>query len=204
MDRNRAPAYSPKKSTQLPFSAHFNYRAGRAHVVHHLLPNPFVLSTFASSGSAMPNTPPIYVRDHPAEPVGMPYRALALAIAAGCLAVLAVAATLTPSPAGVGTHRGAGMAACGFLNRTGIPCASCGMTTSFAWFVRGNLPASLYVQPMGTILAFGTAIAFWTGRPILRLFRPLPAARIVIGLVAFGIAAWGWKIFIHLRGIDGW
>ena len=35
------------------------------------------------------------------------------------------------------------------------------MTTSFAWFVRGNWLASFYVQPMGFVLALGTGALFW-------------------------------------------
>jgi hypothetical protein len=85
------------------------------------------------------------------------------------------------------------------------------MTTSFAWFVRGNVLASLYVQPMGTLLAFAAAVTFWaalyiaiTGKPVHRLMRTLPSSYYVLVPVGVGIAAWAWKIFIHLRGTDGW
>jgi hypothetical protein len=85
------------------------------------------------------------------------------------------------------------------------------MTTSFAWFVRGNIPASLWVQPMGTVLALAACIVFWsalyigiTGRPIARLMRLIPARYYVVPLLAWAIFAWGWKMWIHLRGIDGW
>jgi hypothetical protein len=85
------------------------------------------------------------------------------------------------------------------------------MTTSFAYFSRGNLLASLYVQPMGMVLAALTVAAFWTslyialtGRPALRLLQLIPAGYYFLPLMFFGIAAWGWKIFIHLHGIDGW
>ena len=50
------------------------------------------------------------------------------------------------------------------------------MTTSFAWFVRGNLLASLWVQPMGLALAVIVAMTFWlalymavSGKPAWRL-----------------------------------
>jgi hypothetical protein len=26
----------------------------------------------------------------------------------------------------------------------------------------------------------------------------------LVGLLGFAIAAWGWKIFLQLRGLDGW
>ena len=92
-----------------------------------------------------------------------------------------------------------------------MPAPTCGMTTSFAWFVRGNLVASLYVQPMGTVLAALTAAAVFagayiacTGRPVYRLMNFVPAPRIYIPLMVVGVGAWAWKIFIYLAGMDGW
>src|SRR4051812_22115967 len=138
-------------------------------------------------------------------------RLLAGGIAAACLALLVVAARLTPSSDGLGTHQQMHLQECGFLERTGLPCPSCGMTTSFAWFVRGNVLASLYVQPMGTILAAISGMCVWagayiaiTGRPVHRMVAMLPPKYHAIPLLAIAVAAWGWKIFIHLQGIDGW
>jgi hypothetical protein len=132
-------------------------------------------------------------------------------IAAACLTVLIIARILSPSPSGVGTHTAMGLQRCEFLDRTGIPCPTCGMTTSFAHFARGNIAASLYVQPMGTVLATLTAATVWialytalTGESVLRLLQILPARYYFLPLMFFAVAAWGWKIFIHLRGIDGW
>lgn len=138
-------------------------------------------------------------------------RATALVISLGCLAVLVTAATLKPSPDGLGTHRELGLDRCAFEARTGIPCPSCGMTTSFSWFVRGNVAASLYVQPMGTVLAVLTAAIFWaglyiaiSGRAAHRLLRFVPGRYYVVPLLTWAMVAWVWKIFIHLHGIDGW
>ena len=85
------------------------------------------------------------------------------------------------------------------------------MTTSYAYFVRGNWLASAYVQPMGFILAVMTATVFWaalyvtlTGKPIHRLLRQVPMVSLLMVLAGLAIAAWGWKIFIYVRGIDGW
>jgi hypothetical protein len=85
------------------------------------------------------------------------------------------------------------------------------MTTSFAWFARGNLAASFYIQPMGCVLAILCAAGFWiglyiamTGRPAHRLLKRFNQTPLLIGLALFGLAAWGWKIFIHLHGLDGW
>lgn len=51
------------------------------------------------------------------------------------------------------THRQLGLPECTFLEMTGRPCPSCGMTTSFALFVRGDFLASLRANFAGTILA---------------------------------------------------
>jgi hypothetical protein len=138
-------------------------------------------------------------------------RLSALVIAGACLAVLVTAMWVEPHPRGVGSHTGLGLHQCQFLARSGLPCPSCGMTTSFAWFVRGNLLASLYVQPMGTVLAVLAAVTAWaglyigaTGRPVHRLLRFIPGRYYVFPLLLAAVAGWAWKIFIQLRGIDGW
>ena len=138
-------------------------------------------------------------------------RAVSLGLAALALAVLITAARVAPSPSGMGTHLELGLQRCGFLSRTGLPCPSCGMTTSFAHFVRGNPAASAYVQPMGFVLALLAGLTVWagayvavTGRPAYRLLRALPGVAVVLTLFGLAIAAWAWKILIHVRGIDGW
>jgi len=124
--------------------------------------------------------------------------------------VLITAASLTPNRQGFGTHTALGLQPCSFLARTGLPCPACGMTTSFACFVRGHLLNSLYVQPMGTLLAALACCTVWgglyvalTGRPIYRLLWVIPSRYYVLPLMSWGIVAWAWKIFIHVRGIDG-
>ena len=153
----------------------------------------------------------IYARRAAAAPVPAGGRLLAAAVAGSCLAVLVIAAGLTPSPEGFGTHRAMGLAECAFLARTGLPCPACGMTTSFAWFARGNLQASVYVQPMGAMLAVLSAMAVWvggyvaaTGRPLHRLLGVVPDRFYLVPLLSLAVAAWGWKMFIHLHGVDGW
>src|SRR6476646_7286074 len=78
-------------------------------------------------------TPAIYSGPSPAQPLSAAARAAALLISGACLAVLLVAARLNPDPAGESTHTQLGMNRCQFLAQTGLPCPSCGMTTSFAW-----------------------------------------------------------------------
>lgn len=85
------------------------------------------------------------------------------------------------------------------------------MTTSFAWFVRGNVAASIYVQPMGAVLAALCCCTVWgglyfavTGRPVYRLLELAPGQYLLVPLGVIAIAAWIWKILIHLSGHDGW
>jgi len=155
--------------------------------------------------------PEIYVRPATHEVLSWRGRAVALAAAMACLGVLLIAAKLNPNRSGVGSHRQLGLQECQFESRTGLPCPTCGMTTSFAHFVRGQIVASLWVQPMGTVLALLTMMVFWaglyiaiTGRPAHRLLNFIPARYYLWPLLIFGVVAWGWKIWIHVTGRDGW
>ncbi len=138
-------------------------------------------------------------------------RVIALVVALAALAVLVTAVRLKPSPGGTGTHLQMGFQRCQFLRTTNLPCPSCGMTTSFSYFARGNWLASLYVQPGGFVLALACGAVFWAGlyaavtaSPLQRLLRQVPGIYSVPIILGFFIAAWGWKIFIHLKGMDGW
>lgn len=55
---------------------------------------------------------------------------------------------------------------CGFERKYGLPCPTCGMTTSALMFVRGRVFEAFYVQPAGVmlccILAVSLFLAFLT------------------------------------------
>ena len=57
----------------------------------------------------------------------------------GLIALLATARWLTPDARGLGTHEQLGLPPCGFYLWYGLPCPSCGMTTSWAWLARGEI-----------------------------------------------------------------
>lgn len=65
---------------------------------------------------------------------------------------------LEPNPQGYGTHRQLGFPPCTFQALFGIPCPSCGMTTSFSHFVRGNILQSLQSNVAGFLLAVVCAL----------------------------------------------
>ncbi len=84
---------------------------------------------------------------------------MATALALGLLALLAVAALLKPDPRGLGTHQQFGLPPCTFRFLFGWPCPSCGMTTSWAHVVRGQLIGALKVNVGGTLLATLAVVA---------------------------------------------
>lgn len=119
------------------------------------------------------------------------YRLVSGLLALSGLAILITAATVTPDPAGTGTHRQLHLRSCGFYQRHGYPCPTCGMTTAFAHVVRGHIGGALAVQPAGTIAAAlciaataAAAYAAFTGRRLDRHLLYLYANRITIALIA--------------------
>jgi Protein of unknown function (DUF2752) len=78
--------------------------------------------------------------------------------AAALAALFVVALRIDPygpggAPLTMGTHRQLGLPPCNFHRLTGLPCPSCGMTTSFALLVRGDIGPSLKANAIGTLLA---------------------------------------------------
>jgi Protein of unknown function (DUF2752) len=67
--------------------------------------------------------------------------------------VFALARWLEPDRRGYGTHTQLGLPPCHFQWATGYRCPSCGMTTAFAWFVRGRFDRSWQANPVGSLLA---------------------------------------------------
>jgi hypothetical protein len=59
---------------------------------------------------------------------------------------------LVPDPSGHGTHVQLGLAPCLPMQRWGIPCPACGLTTSVAHFAHGEWWSSIVAQPLGFAL----------------------------------------------------
>jgi hypothetical protein len=88
-------------------------------------------------------------------------RAVLVLMAGAFATVLGVAMSLRPyqddgTPKTMATHTQLGLPECNFVVWTGKPCPSCGMTTSFAHLVHGNLVSSVRANWVGTMLA-----AYW-------------------------------------------
>lgn len=134
---------------------------------------------------------------------GVAAHASALVVLLACGSLLFVASRLEPSHQRLGTHQQLGLPACGFLTTTSLPCATCGMTTAFAYAARGDLANALITQPIGAVLAVASAAAvlvsgyaLFVGLSLVplasALWRPRPVL-LVAGLI---VASWVYKIVI--------
>jgi hypothetical protein len=123
--------------------------------------------------------------------------------AIGLAAVLGVACRLEPDPRGYGTHTQLGLFPCMFAQVTGYRCPSCGMTTSFAWFVRGRFERSWQANPVGSLLAPTCAVLIpWLlagaarGRPIgCRSLEPFLIG-LVVAIVALSLLSWTIRLLL--------
>jgi Protein of unknown function (DUF2752) len=81
-----------------------------------------------------------------------------IAITFGLGVIFGIARWLEPydqngSPLRMETHRQLGLPPCTFFLWTRLPCPTCGMTTSFALLMRGDVRNSLHANSVGTLLA---------------------------------------------------
>ena len=159
--------------------------------------------------TALPaQVPPAPVATAPSRRVGAAGRLLALAGAGAGLGLLGLAWWLEPSAKGYGTHLQLGLPSCTWPSVFGIACPSCGMTTSFSLAARGRFVDSFANQPMGFLLAVGTAAATMsalyvatTGARLFDLLARLFTARVFWTLGAIALASWIWKIWQMRRGM---
>jgi hypothetical protein len=125
-------------------------------------------------------------------------------VALGSLSLLLVAALLEPSPTGLGTHEQFHLPQCGWITLMDTPCPTCGWTTAVAHAADGNLLASFLCQPMGCLLAVGTAMAALVGAYVAitgsavgsmlrRLWGPY-TGWLLAGIV---LLSWIYKILSH-------
>jgi hypothetical protein len=135
-------------------------------------------------------------------------RGLLVGMALGLVAVFVTAWKLNPygedgAPLRMETHRQLGLPPCTFYDITGLPCPSCGMTTSFALLVRGDVANSLRANAVGTLLAlFCLALIPWSLASVAckrSLFvRSLERALTVVVLLLLGAMMLRWAIVLGL------
>jgi hypothetical protein len=106
------------------------------------------------------------------------------------------------------THRQLGLPPCTFYDKTGLPCPSCGMTTSFALLIRGDVWNSLKANWAGTFLGLGCLIfipwsvaSVWVGRTLF--VRSVEKIITILFLLLLGGMLLRWGLVLVLRLI-GW
>jgi len=94
-----------------------------------------------------------------------------------------------------------GFPGCGFKAVTGLPCATCGMTRSFAYMVEGDVAAAFDIQPLGAtaciLVAMTLLVAAWSlvaAMPMGPLFSRILRPRNVIIATACLMAVWVFNI----------
>lgn len=133
-------------------------------------------------------------------------RMLGLLVGGPCWLVVAVAVGLHPDPRGYDTHTQLHLPACGFMQSTGMPCPTCGMTTAFAAMAHGRVFTALHAQSFGAVLFVATALAgvlgavqATTGRGVL---QRLPVRTWWLWAAFAGMLA-GWAIKMAVGMIGG-
>lgn len=89
---------------------------------------------------------------------------------------------------------------CGFKQKYGLPCPTCGMTTSAISFAQGRIKQSFYIQPAGglfcSVLVVAAFLAFLTAffgvyfTFLKRFFTELKIWHIILALIIVIIAGW--------------
>jgi len=95
------------------------------------------------------------------------------------------------------THRQLGLPECNFKRVTGLPCPSCGMTSSFALLMHGDLGNSLRANAAGTFLALlGLAYIPWAllcallGRRLFIMSFERALLRLVVLFLVLMLCRW--------------
>lgn len=139
-------------------------------------------------------------------------RGMLLGIVLGLVIVFVIAWRLKPytedgSARQMETHRQLGLPPCTFYLMTDMPCPSCGMTTSFALLIRGDVWNSLRANQVGTLLAgFLLLLIPWAvacavmGRTyfIVSLERGLVA--VIVTFLTLLLLRWGVILGLHWWG----
>lgn len=118
------------------------------------------------------------------------------------LVPLGLAAALTPSPRGLGTHQQLGLPPCSLKFLFDMRCPSCGMTTAWSHALRGQWPSAFRANAGGALLAAWALLAApWMLASAARgrwIVRP-PAEWMVAAaaLVVVGVTLVDW--YVRLR-----
>jgi hypothetical protein len=130
-------------------------------------------------------------------------------VALGLTALFGVARYLNPyktdgSARRMETHRQLGLPECTFKKMTGVPCPSCGMTTSFALTVRGDLYDAAQANSVGMLLALTLLAAVpWCIASAIRertlFMRSAERTLMVMVLGLLGLMLLRWAVVVGMK-----
>ena len=130
-------------------------------------------------------------------------RLLLVAIGGVLLLLLVTAAAIKPDKRGYGTHQRLGLPPCSFKVVTGVRCPSCGMTTSWAYLVRGQIVNSVKSNCGGAFLGLVVIVmAPWAlasgvrGRWLWRPFNERMALVTALTLISITLIDWSVRFFV--------
>jgi hypothetical protein len=113
------------------------------------------------------------------------------------IAGFTLASRLEPDPRGYGTHQSLGFPPCSIRLMFGVVCPTCGMTTSFSHFTRGQFIEAARANFAGLLLAAFCAVQIpwcWASSLQGRLWgisRPeLTLAALILILISVCLAQW--------------
>ena len=120
------------------------------------------------------------------------------------LTLLLLAAWLRPNPQGFGTHQQLGLPPCTIQFWFGFPCPSCGGTTAFAHFVRGQWGSALRANAAACLLAGLCVLGVpWSGASAWKR-RYLGVPDIVMTLVVILLTLSGIALAQWVGRLMGW
>jgi len=133
-------------------------------------------------------------------------RLLLALLGVGLSMLLGIAAYLRPDQRHFGTHEQLGLPPCSFYFLFGVPCPTCGMTTSWALVMRGEVIDALRVNAGGAMLAALAILAApWSLATAIRgrRFGWTPRGAwipwIAGGILAVVLLQWGCRLIMHFH-----
>ena len=147
---------------------------------------------------------------YPANPrLGVMVRGFLVLIALAFATIFGIALWLNPydedgNPKSMATHTQLGLPPCNMVQLIGKPCPACGMTTSFALLVRGDVAAALRANAVGALTAV-VLLAFvpWSLHGALRgrtiFVRSLERTLTYLVLGFLGLAMLRWLAVLGLQ-----
>jgi hypothetical protein len=147
------------------------------------------------------------------EPLALWVRGILVVMAIGLVAVFCTARWINPynedgSPRQRATHRQLGLPPCTFEEVSGVPCPSCGMTTSFSLLLHGDLLNSARANWVGSLLAGfcllavpWTAVSVYLGRAVF--LSSLERALIVVVSVLLTLMLLRWVFVLAFAWWNG-